>query len=285
MKRVGPHVHTTGGIQNAPLNAQALGAAAFGLFTKNQRRWIAKPLDSITINAFRKNLEDAGYLPNNCLAHDSYLINIGHPDKSVRIQSLDALIDELNRCSQLGLPYLNIHPGSHVNLSTEEDCLGYIAESINSALDKTSGVTIVLENTAGQGSNIGYKFEHLGRIIELVNDKSRIGVCLDTCHLFASGYDLLTDDAYGATMTEFERVVGFRYLRGAHLNDSKSTLGSRVDRHHSLGKGLLGIEPFRKIMNDPRFEEMPLILETIDDTLWKEEIALLYSMSNPDNEP
>lgn len=278
MKRIGPHVSTTGGVQNAPINAQAVGAFAFGLFTKNQRRWEAKPLDSFTINAFRKNLEEAGYLPRHVLVHGGYLINIGHPEKNSRQRSLEALVDELRRCGQLGLPYLNIHPGSHVDLSSEDECIEYIAESINGALDATKDVGIVLENTAGQGSNLGYRFEHLARIIDLTEDKSRIGVCLDTCHLFSAGYDISVQDSYDSTMKEFDRVVGFRYLRGAHLNDSKSALGSRVDRHHSIGMGLLGKEPFRIIMNDERFEELPLILETIDDSIWKKEISLLYEM-------
>lgn len=285
MKRIGPHVHTTGGVHNAPLNAQSIGATAFGLFTKNQRRWIAKPLDTQTIDAFKKNLYDTGYLPRHVLAHDSYLINIGNPDKDARKQSFGAFVDELNRCSQLGLPSLNIHPGSHLNNCSEQECLGFIAKSINRALDLTEGVSVVLENTAGQGSNVGYRFEHLAEIIEQVTDKSRIGICLDTCHTFAAGYDLRTKEAYESTINELDRVVGLRYLRGAHLNDSKTPLGSRVDRHQSIGKGELGAAAFGFLMNDQAFEEIPLILETIDESLWPSEITTLYSMNNPDSEP
>ena len=278
MKRIGPHVSTTGGVQNAPLNAQAIGATAFGLFTKNQRRWVAKPLDSETIDAFRRNAEDAGYLPQHILAHDSYLINIGHPHSEPREQSYTALVDELTRCSQLGLTMLNIHPGSHVNQCSEEECLNLIAEMINRAHLQTEGVSVVLENTAGQGSNVGYRFEHIAYIIDAVHDKSRIGFCLDTCHIFAAGYDLRSRETFDTTMHELERIIGFKYLRGVHLNDCKSTLGSRVDRHHSIGKGELGLEPFRFIMNDQRFEELPLILETIDEHLWPQEISMLYQM-------
>jgi deoxyribonuclease-4 len=285
MKRVGPHVHTTGGVFNAPLNAAAVGATAFGLFTKNQRRWDAKPLDNQTIDAFRKNLSDSGFLPKHVLAHNSYLINIGHPDKDLRTRSLNALIDELNRCNLLGLPLLNIHPGSHLNLCTVDECLEIIAASINIALDKTEGVTVVLENTSGQGSNVGFIFEHIAEIIRMVHDKSRIGFCLDTCHTFSAGYDLRTKDAYEKTMNEVDRIIGFRFLRGAHLNDSKAALGSRLDRHHSIGKGDLGTDAFRFIMNDPRFEELPLVLETIDESLWAGEIAMLYEMVSPSSEP
>ena len=278
MKRIGPHVHTTGGVQNAPINAKTLGATAFGLFTKNQRQWVAKPLDKETITAFKQNLSANGYLPDHILAHDSYLINIGHPREEQRRQSFDAFLDELTRCSLLGIPALNIHPGSHLNLWSEKACLDCIARSINEALDKSGGVTVVLETTAGQGSNVGYSFEHIAHIIKNVNDKSRIGFCIDTCHIFAAGYDIRTRKSYSAIMKAIDITIGFNYLRGVHLNDSKSAFGSNVDRHHSIGKGLLGMETFRLIMNDPRFDEVPIILETIDETLWEQEIAMLYGL-------
>lgn len=278
MKRIGAHVSSGGGVENAPLNAKEIGARAFALFTKNQRQWKAKPLTNENIEKFRQNCEDAGFLPEQILPHDSYLINLGHPEKEGLEKSRDSFIEEMRRCEQLGLLMLNFHPGSHLKKISVDACLKRIAESINIALDMTRGVTAVIENTAGQGTNIGFKFEHLAAIIDEVEDKKRVGVCLDTCHTFAAGYDIRTMDTFKATMDEFERVVGLKYLRGMHLNDSKSDLGSHVDRHHSIGKGKLGVDPFRFIMNDSRFEEIPMVLETIDSTIWAEEIKLLYSL-------
>ncbi|HEX3020477.1 MAG TPA: deoxyribonuclease IV [Chitinispirillaceae bacterium] len=278
MKLIGPHVSIAGGVQNAPLNAKALGATAFGMFTKNQRRWDAPPLDDKTIDSFKKNLNDTGFAPQSVLAHDSYLINIGHPEKENREKSLNALIDELQRCNQLGLTCLNIHPGSHLGLCSETQCLSIIAESINSAFNVTENVAIVLENTAGQGSNLGYRFEHLAHIIDQVHDKKRIGFCIDTCHLYSAGYDIGSKDAYEKTMSDLDRIVGFQFLRGVHLNDSKTSIGSKVDRHHSIGMGNLGVQPFGFIMNDCRFEQIPMVLETIDETLWASEIRLLNSL-------
>ncbi len=277
MKRVGAHVSIAGGVQNAPLNARKIGAKAFAMFTKNQRQWHAKPYTEEQIEQFRANMEECGFRPQDVLPHDSYLINLGHPEPEARAKSLKAFIDELHRCHQLGLVYLNFHPGSHLRKIDEETCLDLIADSINRALEQTTGVTAVIENTAGQGSNLGYRFEHLAYLIERVEDRSRVGVCLDTCHTFTAGYDLRTRETYEETMRSFDEIVGFSYLRGLHLNDSKVELGSRVDRHENLGKGKLGLEPFRFIMQDERMEEMPLVLETIDDELWPEEIRLLYS--------
>ena len=278
MKRVGAHVSAGGGVENAPLNARAIGAKAFALFTKNQRQWKAKPFTDDNIEKFRQNCEDAGYLPEHVLPHDSYLINLGHPEKEGLEKSRDAFLDEMQRCEQLGLTMLNFHPGSHLKKIEEDACLKRIAESINIALDKTKGVSAIIENTAGQGTNMGFRFEHLAAIIDSVDDKDRVGVCLDTCHTFTAGYDLRTKKAFKATMDEFEKIVGFKYLSGMHLNDSKPDLGARVDRHQSIGKGKLGVEPFRFIMNDKRFDEIPMVLETIDDTIWAEEIKLLYSL-------
>ena len=279
MKRIGAHVSTSGGVENAPLNAKEIGARAFALFTKNQRQWKAKPLTGENIEKFKKNCEDAGFLPEHILPHDSYLINLGHPEKEGLKKSREAFLDEMQRCEQLGLLMLNFHPGSHLKKISGDACLKRIAESINISLNKTRGVTAVVENTAGQGTNMGFKFEHLAAIIDEVEDKKRVGVCLDTCHTFTAGYDIRTRETFEATMDEFERVVGLKYLRGIHLNDSKPDLGSHVDRHHSIGKGKLGVEPFRFIMNDSRFEEIPMVLETIDDTIWAEEIRLLYSLA------
>jgi deoxyribonuclease IV len=278
MKRVGAHVSAGGGVENAPLNAKKIGAKAFALFTKNQRQWKAKPLTDDNIDKFKENCKECGYLPEHVLPHDSYLINLGHPEKEGLEKSRDAFLDEMQRCEQLGLKLLNFHPGSHLKKIEEDACLKRIAESINIALDKTKGVSAIIENTAGQGTNMGFKFEHLAAIIDNVDDKDRVGVCLDTCHTFTAGYDLRTKKAFKATMDEFDKLVGFKYLSAMHLNDSKPDLGARVDRHQSIGKGKLGVDPFRFIMNDKRFDEIPMVLETIDDTIWAEEIKLLYSL-------
>ncbi len=223
-------------------------------------------------------LDESGILPKHVLPHDSYLINLGHPELEKRQKSYDAFVDEVERCMQLGLDRLNFHPGSHLKKIPESECLDAIAENMNRTLDVTEGVSLVLENTAGQGSNLGWKFEHLGHIIDKIEDKSRVGVCIDTCHMFTAGYDIRTKEAYDVSMAEFENMVGFQYLKGMHLNDSKPDLGSHVDRHHSIGQGKIGLEAFRYIMNDPRMDDIPLILETIDNTIWAEEIKLLYSM-------
>ena len=276
MKYFGAHVSAAGGVENAPLNAKNIGAGAFALFTKNQRQWRAAPLSPETIEAFRKNCESLGYSARHILPHDSYLINLGHPESDALEKSRDAFDDEMLRCEQLGLDRLNFHPGSHLNKISVEACLDRVAESINRALDKTRDVTAVIENTAGQGSNVGFSFEHLARIIDKVEDKSRVGVCIDTCHAFAAGYDLSTAEACDRTFAEFDRIVGSRYLRGMHLNDTMKPLASRVDRHQSLGRGELGIEAFKYIAADPRFDDLPLILETPNEELWPEEIAELY---------
>ncbi|MBF0621306.1 MAG: deoxyribonuclease IV [Magnetococcales bacterium] len=278
MKWVGAHVSISGGVSNAPINARDIGAKAFGMFTKNQRQWKAKPLTDEQIDGFKSNLEAFGYTPEQILPHDSYLINLGHPDPVARKKSLDAFIDELQRCHQLGLVYLNFHPGSHLRKISESECLALIAESMNTALNETENVVAVLENTAGQGSNVGFRFEHLAEIIDQVEDKSRVGVCLDTCHAFAAGYDLRTEADYKSTMDQFDSVIGLDYLRALHLNDAKSAYESRVDRHHSLGEGNIGWDLFRFLMNDPRLEDKPMILETIDQQRWPEEIRQLYGM-------
>jgi deoxyribonuclease-4 len=281
VKRIGAHVSIAGGVANAPMNAKAIGARAFAMFTKNQRQWRAKPLTGHEIEAFRVAMEQGGFGADDVLPHDSYLINLGHPEAAARQQSLEAFIDELERCRLLGLNRLNFHPGSHLRLISPEACLDAIAESLNRALETVPGVTAVIENTAGQGSNLGHTFEQIAYLIQRIEDKSRIGVCLDTCHAFVSGYELRTRESYEETMATFAAVVGFQYLKGMHLNDSKPGLGARVDRHHSIGQGQLGVEPFRWIMNDPRLEGIPLVLETIDETIWPEEIRLLDSLVEP----
>lgn len=278
MKYVGAHVSAAGGVENAPLNARAIGARAFALFTKNQKQWRARPLEAAAIAAFRKNLAEAGIEPRHVLPHDSYLINLGHPDPEKREKSVLALLDEAQRAEQLGLPFLNFHPGSHLGSGSEEECLQRIAAGMSRILGGTESVILLVEGTAGQGNHVGHRFEHLARILELVSDPARCGVCLDTCHLFAAGYDIRTPEAYEKTMKRFDAVIGRKFLRAAHLNDAKAELGSRVDRHDSIGKGKLGLEAFRSLMNDPRFDDKPLILETIDEGLWPAEIKLLYSL-------
>ncbi len=279
MKYFGAHVSAAGGVDNAPANAHAIGATAFALFTKNQRQWVAKPLTAGEIDAFRRACDTLGYRPEQILPHDSYLINLGHPEAEALEKSRAAFLDEMRRCELLGLDRLNFHPGSHLQKITEEESLDRIAESINIALDKTRGVTAVIENTAGQGSNLGFRFEHLRYLIDRVEDKSRVGVCIDTCHAFAAGYDLRTAEACDATFAELERVVGFGYLKGMHLNDAMKILGSRVDRHTPLGEGMIGIECFRYIARDRRFDGIPLILETPDEARWGEEIAQLKAFA------
>ncbi|ADO82723.1 deoxyribonuclease IV [Ilyobacter polytropus] len=277
-KYVGTHVSASGGVFNAPINARGIGARAFGLFVKNQRRWEAKPLTDKDIEKFKEAMEKNKYTPDVVLPHDGYLINLGNPDAEKRGKSLNAFIDEMKRCEQLGLKYINTHPGSHLNEISREECLDHISNGINKALESTEYISVILENTAGQGSNLGNRFEDLAYIIERIDDKSRIGVCLDTCHTLAAGYELKDKEGYDKTMNAFEKTVGFKYLKAIHLNDSKFDTGSRKDRHHSIGKGVLGMDFFKRFMNDTRFDKMPIILETIDETLWKEEIELLYDL-------
>lgn len=280
MKIVGAHVSIAGGVGKAPANAAEIGAKGFAMFTKNQRQWKVPPLAGDEIKAFKDNCAGYGYLPEYILPHDSYLINLGQPDDAKHRAATDAFIEEMVRCQQLGLVLLNFHPGSHLGVISETECLERIAAAINRALAETDSVTAVIENTAGQGSNVGYTFEQIAAIIAGVKDKKRVGVCIDTCHTFAAGYDISTDDGFDWTFSLFERHIGFKYLRGMHMNDAKSTLGSRVDRHENLGGGNLGGNVFRRIMLDPRFDGIPLILETIDPSLWPEEIAWLYSQQS-----
>lgn len=283
MKYFGAHVSAAGGVQNAPVNANEIGAKAFALFTKNQRQWKAAPLTGAAIEGFRENCRQFGFSPKHILPHDSYLINLGNDDPEKRGQSLAAFIDELQRCMELGLTLLNFHPGASGRVISDEACLDLIAQSLNIALDATEGVTAVIENTAGQGSALGYRFEHLAYTIDRVEDKSRIGVCIDTCHAHAAGYDLSSTEKCERVFSEFQKVVGFEYLRGMHLNDSKKGTGTHVDRHTSLGEGDIGMDCFRYIARDPRFDDIPLILETPDPDRWPEEIALLYSFADGKN--
>ena len=278
MKYIGAHVSAEGGVQNAPLNANSIGARAFALFTKNQRQWFTNPLSLKSIADFRNNCEKYDYNPFQILPHDSYLINLGHPEKEPLEKSRASFLDEMQRCEQLGLDRLNFHPGSHLNAIGIEECLKRIAESVNIVLAKTKGVTAVIENTAGQGTNLGHTFEQISIIIDNVEDKSRVGVCIDTCHAYTSGYDVKSPEGLKETFRKFDEIIGFKYLRGMHLNDSKKDFGTRVDRHDNLGKGFLGENPFNILMNDNRFDNIPLILETPEETLWEAEIKTLYSL-------
>ncbi|MCD8393255.1 MAG: deoxyribonuclease IV [Bacteroidales bacterium] len=280
MKRIGAHVSVAGGIAQAPIRAAEIGAKAFAVFTRSPNRWASKPLTDSDISDFRANCAQHGFSAAHILPHDGYLINLGSPDEEKLAQSREAFLDEMRRCEQLGLEMLNFHPGSHLNLMDEDSCLQRIAESINQALEATSGVMAVIETTAGQGSNLGHRFEHIARIIELVDDKERIGVCVDTCHTLAAGYDLASEEGYEQAWKEFDDVIGLDYLKAMHINDSKKGCGSRVDRHASIGEGALGRDFFTRLMRNDRFDEIPLILETPDDCLWADEIAWLYSQVN-----
>lgn len=277
MKYIGAHVSVAGGVSNAPLEANRIGAKAFALFTGSSNRWTSKPISDKEVTKFKDYCEKFSYSPDVILPHDNFLINLASPDGEKLEKSRKSFLDEVNRCRQLGLTMLNFHPGSHLNVISEEEGLDRIAESINIVLSQTDGVTAVLENVAGQGSNLGYSFQQLAHIIDNVEDKSRIGVCIDTCHAYSAGYDLVSPDKYEETWREFDEVIGFKYLKGMHLNDDKRELASRIDRHESIGKGTLGEDFFTRLVNDPRFDNIPLILETPDESLWPGEIEWLYS--------
>ncbi len=278
MKYIGAHVSAAGGVENAPERAKEIGATGFALFTKNQRQWKAKPLTEENITQFKKRCEEYGYSMETVIPHDSYLINLGHPENEKLQKSRDAFLDELQRCEQLGIELLNFHPGSHLKQISEKECLKIIADSINWSLDQTKTVKAVIENTAGQGTNMGYRFEQLAEIMKQVEQKDRVGVCVDTAHAFAAGYDISTEDGFVDTFEQFDSIVGFDNLLAMHLNDSKKELGSKVDRHESLGDGLIGWTLFELIMKDDRFDGIPLILETPNPDRWPEEIQKLKDL-------
>lgn len=277
MKYIGAHVSVAGGVSKAPIEANAIGAKAFALFTGSSNRWNTKPISEKEIELFKGNCKKYGFTPDIILPHDNFLINLGNPDPEKLSKSRKSFLEEMQRCEQLGLTLLNFHPGSHLNVISETECLDRIAESLNLVLLETNAVTAVLENVAGQGSNMGYSFEQLAYIIDKIDDKSRIGVCIDTCHAYSAGYDLASQEGYDKTWKLFDDIIGFNYLKGMHLNDDKRELGSRIDRHESIGKGTLGEDFFIRLMKDPRFDGIPLILETPDESIWKDEIAWLYS--------
>lgn len=285
MKYIGAHVSVSGGVSNAPLEAARIGAKAFGLFTGSSNRWSSKPISSAEVDKFLKYCEEGNFTPAQILPHDNFLINLGSPDEQKLAMSRKSFLEEMQRCEQLGLTMLNFHPGSHLKQISPEACLDLIAESINMTLDRTNGVCAVIESTAGQGSNLGFEFEQIAHIIDNVEDKTRVGVCVDTCHTYSAGYDLRSEEGYIQTWKAFDDVIGAHYLRALHLNDDKRELGSRIDRHEEIGKGSLGEDFFIRLVNDPRFDNMPLILETPNDALWPEEIAWLYSKIEPNPNP
>lgn len=280
MKYIGAHVSCGGGVQNAPLRAKEIGARSFALFTGSSNRWTSKPISEEVAEAFKENCRLGGFVADFILPHDNFLINLGSPDPAKLHMSRKSFLEEMQRCERLGLTMLNFHPGSHLNQIQPEECLDRIAESVNKTLEQTSGVMAVLESTAGQGSNLGHQFSQLAHIIDKIEDKTRIGVCVDTCHTYSAGYDLADEDGYRKTWQEFDEVIGAGYLKAIHLNDDLKKLGSRIDRHAEIGKGTLGMSFFRRFVNDPRFDNMPIILETPNPDIWHEEIKMLYSLQD-----
>lgn len=274
---LGAHMSIAGGVDKAVERAAKIGCTTFQLFTKNSNQWKATPLNEQTVQNYKRLLKLTKIKP--VVAHDSYLINLCAKDKSVLKKSREAFIDELKRCEILEVDYLNFHPGSHMGLG-EEDGIKLIAESINIAHEKTKGFKVksMIETTAGQGTSIGYRFEQIRKIIDLVEDKRRLVVCVDTCHIFAAGYDIRTEQSYFNTFEEFDKIVGLKFLKAFHLNDSKKDLGERVDRHEHIGKGKIGLNGFRFIMNDERFMNIPKILETPKGEDMREDVINLRKL-------
>ncbi len=279
MKYIGAHVSISGGVETAPGRAKEIGANALGIFTKNQRQWKAKPLTEENIKDFKANLSDAGIAPGHVIVHDSYLINIGNPDEEKRRKSLDALIDEVRRVEQLDLVYLNFHPGSGLGKLDEDETISLIAGGVKEVLSESESAVLLIEATAGQGAHVGYRFEHLADIMEQAKGDDRVAVCLDTCHIFAAGYDLRSAESYAATMEQFDSIVGMENLKAIHVNDARADLGSRLDRHDSLGEGTLGWKTFEHIVKDKRTDGVPLILETPVPDKWEAEISRMFEMA------
>ncbi len=279
----GAHISTAGGVEKAPRRGASAGCKVMQIFTKNQTRWFAKRPDKKSVDAYLRNLEEAGISTEHVASHDSYLINLASPDLALRKKSFDAFVDEIARASQLEIPYLIFHPGSHVG-SGEQEGLKAVAEAMNEAIKKTpeySDVALIIETTAGQGTNLGYKFEHIAYLIDRVKDKKRVGVCLDTCHVFAAGYELRTKEGYEKTFSEFDEKIGLEYLKFFHVNDSKKDFKSRVDRHEHIGKGFIGVKAFGFLVNDVRFSKIPMALETPKGKEFaedRENLALLRSL-------
>lgn len=258
---LGAHVSTSGGVEKAPGNGVQLGCEAIQVFTKNQMQWRAKPLQPAEIEAYKTAFKNSGI--QSAVSHDSYLINLGSPEEDKLKQSLAAFEDEVERCELLGIPFLVFHPGSHMG-SGEKTGLQMIATSLNQVLEKKKGykTVLLLETTAGQGSNLGYSFEQLAEILDLVKERERVGVCVDTCHVFAAGYDIRSQSAFEETFRHFDAAIGLKKIKAFHLNDSKKGLGSKVDRHEHIGEGAIGVEAFRLLLHDDRFQGLPMLLET-----------------------
>lgn len=272
---IGAHTSAAGGVFNALIEGEEIGATTIQLFTNNQRQWTARPLAAETILLWKQTLKQT--CMQKIMSHDSYLINLGSPDPENLEKSLKAFRQEAERCVELGITYLNFHPGASLK-DDPEQCMDRIANSLLSFEDVVadSGVTLLLEATAGQGSALGFKFEHLRYIMDKVKKRVPLGVCIDTCHIFVAGYDIRTKESWNNTLNEFDRVVGLENLHAFHVNDSLKGLGSRVDRHAPLGEGLIGMESFKVLMTDPRTREIPKYLETPGGPdLWKKEIQLL----------
>jgi deoxyribonuclease-4 len=273
---LGAHEPIAGGVSKAFARAEADGADCLQIFTRNARGWAAKPLDDGEVAAFRGEAKRTG---KPVAAHSSYLINCASPDREIRQKSWDALQDELGRCERLGIPALIFHPGSHED---EAEGIRLVGEAMTRALDGVPGkARLLVETTAGQGTSLGWRFEQVAAIRDAVPAKARrrTGVCVDTCHVFSAGYDLASDAAYEQTIDALDRAVGLSNVRAFHLNDSKRPLGCRVDRHEHIGEGTLGLRPFRRLVNDPRFADVPGFVET--ESRWKENIEVLRRLVRP----
>lgn len=272
---IGAHTSAAGGVHNALLEGQEIGATAIQLFTSNQKQWNGKPIPNDEVAAWERALQETGI--RHVMSHDSYLINLGSPKDDILAKSRKAIREEIERCHQLKIDYLNFHPGAATGVS-EEQCLDTIVESLLELepLVAKSSTRLLLEATAGQGTSVGHRFEHLGYILKKTHHKVRLGVCIDTCHIFAAGYDVRTAEEWEKTLSAFDEAVGLKHLYAFHLNDSMKELGSRVDRHAPLGEGKIGLECFRFLMSSPKTRHLPKYLETPDGPpLWKKEIAML----------
>ena len=279
MGLIGAHVSAAGGVENAPARGTAINADAIQIFTANQNQWFPKEPSEENSKGYREAMKKE--LPKMTISHASYLINMGSPEEKKLNMSRLAFLSELDRCAACGVEYVVFHPGSHMKTG-EKECLLRISESLNYCLDKRPDgeVTVLIETTAGQGTNVGFRFEHLIGIIEGVEKKDRMGICFDTQHGFASGYDIRTEKGWKETFDEFDKTVDLKWLKAFHINDSKKEFGSRVDRHESIGKGLLTMETFWCLVNDDRFTELPMLLETpVDDpSEYAVEIELLRGL-------
>ena len=271
----GTHISIAGGIHLAIERGESIGCTAIQIFTKSNRQWSAKKITDKEIELFKDAIKKSSI--QSVITHATYLINIGSPNKTTSEKSITALHKELERCDQLGIPYLILHPGSHLGTG-EEECLQRISDNLNDIFDQTPGKTkILLETMAGQGSNVCYQFEHIAHIYSTSSFKKRLGVCFDTCHAFVAGYDFRTKKTYENMWKTFDKIIGLKQLKAIHINDSKKELGSRVDRHEDIGKGKLGLEPFKLLFNDERFFDIPKILETPKDDL-KDDLRNMHTI-------